>query len=119
MRDIANLRSLQRLVIGGNPITDKGLAHLGQLRKLKYLGLYSLPITDAGLKHLRDLQQLECLVLTKTAIGDPGLRYLGQLPKLKRVRLPNNIWLERTRNGLITSEWESRLGNQGHKATDR
>jgi hypothetical protein len=88
--DLAHLRtfrSLTRLVVVSNEVTDAGLLHLKDLTGLKsvYLGVYSglCPITDKGLEPLRSLTNLEELTLRNTHMTGAAIWQLEQkLPKV-------------------------------------
>jgi hypothetical protein len=53
LRHLSNLRCLQRLILAGCPITDKGLSHLKRCTKLKSLDVSQTKITSAGMTELR------------------------------------------------------------------
>ncbi len=58
VKHLTGLKHLERLSIGGNGLTDDGVAYLAQLPNLTSLTL-SGTFTDSALKHLRKLQNLE------------------------------------------------------------
>ncbi|RPJ24923.1 MAG: hypothetical protein EHM35_15975 [Planctomycetaceae bacterium] len=60
MRHLTALKHLERLSVGGNGLTDDGVAYLAQLPNLTSLTL-SGTFTDSALVHLRKLQNLELL----------------------------------------------------------
>jgi len=66
------LTQLQALNLGGEKITDLGLAKLGSLGELRSLDLSETQITDKGLQVLRALQKLESLNLWKCQRIDDG-----------------------------------------------
>ncbi|HEX7377851.1 MAG TPA: hypothetical protein VF278_12095 [Pirellulales bacterium] len=69
------------------PITDAGLAYLGNLTHLKYLGLEDSAVTCAGLKHLARMSDLESLNLSGTKVTDKGSKYLADLRRLTSLYL--------------------------------
>jgi hypothetical protein len=71
------------LDLGGTPVTDAGLAVVGQLPHLVRLDLSRSRVTDAGLVHLEKLAYLESLNLYGTRVGDAGLARLVGLTKLR------------------------------------
>lgn len=72
-------RSLKRLYLGNNLITDAGLKSLKKLTQLEELRLEgNLTITDAGLKDLRPLRQLKELRLDGTRCTESEVRQLKQ-----------------------------------------
>jgi Leucine-rich repeat (LRR) protein len=81
LKAIADM-SLRELYVGGNNISDEGLAHLSNMKSLRTLYLPGNPITDAGLHHLYELSSLQELRLSETKITKKGIRALqAQLPK--------------------------------------
>jgi hypothetical protein len=90
--------SLEVLEIGnGLPITDKGLAGIGNLASLKTLDLSLNNITDVSLNHLEGLKSLEELRLTRTGITDKGLSHLLKLNSLKNLDIS---YMDITDDGL-------------------
>jgi hypothetical protein len=94
--DLAHLRQLQHLEelsLGGEYITDAGLAHLRVILPLRRLRLISCAnITDDGLAHLHQLP-LEHFALVggakgyKSLITDVGFQHISQLPRLRVLEL--------------------------------
>ena len=63
-------------------ITDVGLQHVAELTSLQALVLNGSDITDAGLVHLKGLTKLKGLVLIGTKVSAEGVNDLKQvLPK--------------------------------------
>jgi len=79
---LGGLRSLERLEIRDNGLTDDDLRHLAGLTQLKTLQLQDNAITDKGLNHLKDLYNLEKLVHNKP-LGREGIDILSQMPSLE------------------------------------
>lgn len=90
LSQVARLRHLKRLYLGGGKITDDGLAQLQGLTDLRLLVLWGNPITGDGLKHLRHLQNLKHLDLSRTRVTDSRLADLGNLTGLERLDIPVN-----------------------------
>lgn len=97
---LKELKSLSRLSLCGDNITDGGLAHLKGLSSL--YGLYlndcndclamtdyrcAAKVTDAGLVHLKELTGLQELRIFDANITDAGLENLRGLKKLTYIRL--------------------------------
>ncbi|WP_346236962.1 c-type cytochrome domain-containing protein [Niabella insulamsoli] len=59
MERIGKLKSLLRLYIDGNPITDRGLQYLKGLSNLQYINLSGTAITGKGLLALQALKSLK------------------------------------------------------------
>jgi internalin A len=53
VKELAGLKTLQALELGGTQVTDAGLKHLAGLKDLQTLDLSNTPVTAAGEKELR------------------------------------------------------------------
>ena len=73
--------------LGGQALTDEGLAHVAQLDNVARLHLKGTKITDAGLAHLKGLTGLRRLHLETTAVGDAGIENLKGLTELEYLNL--------------------------------
>src|SRR5208282_6620635 len=93
MKGSINLQSLSLLnQRGTSKISGEGLHHVKNLPQLEELLLCNAPITDAGLAQIGELAQLKALHLSNWAsqwpsgqpprVTDAGLRHLGKLTKL-------------------------------------
>jgi hypothetical protein len=87
LRELKDLKGLQRLRLGYTEITDLGLKELKELKGLQELGLSCTQITDAGLKELKELKGLQALWLNDTLITNAGLKDLKELKGLKTLGL--------------------------------
>jgi hypothetical protein len=88
LKELKELKGLQRLYLGGTQITDAGLKELKELKGLQGLWLDDThQITDAGLKELKGLDGLRSLGLASTQITDAGLKHLKELKDLQRLIL--------------------------------
>ena len=74
MKELRNLKTLQRLELGNTSVTDKGLPELKNLVNLQWLDLSLTTLTDAGLIELIDLNNLQVLGLASTRITEQGGR---------------------------------------------
>ena len=80
---LQDLRRVEILYLGFQPISNEGLTHLRNLRSLKHLNLCGTMITDDGLSNLTVFPNLEYLAIEFTDVSDVGLRYVGQLERLR------------------------------------
>jgi hypothetical protein len=87
LKDLAQFKSLQLLVLRNTNIGDAGLAHLAGLTTLQELALGGTKVTDAGLKHLAGLGKLRGLELGVTRVTDAGLKELTALAGLEHLYL--------------------------------
>ena len=71
------------LHLGDRPVSDQGLAQLGDCKHLRRLDLRHSKITDASAALISSMKSLEYLNLVGTGIGDAGLARLKELPALK------------------------------------
>jgi hypothetical protein len=85
-----NCSSLKGLCVGGNRITDSGIAKLTSLSNLDLLDIENAAITDKGLEPLLKLRKLRTLWLNNTSITDAGIKAIAEnCPKLKSLRVAN------------------------------
>jgi hypothetical protein len=83
-----NCRLLEGLSVGGNGITDAGVAQLKSLTHLEGLEIENASVTDKGLQPLFSLKNVQSLRLNKTSITDSGLEAITKhFPKLKSLRV--------------------------------
>jgi CHAT domain-containing protein/tetratricopeptide (TPR) repeat protein len=87
LKELRELKSLQDLDLGGTQVTDAGLTELKQLKSLQWLYLLGTRVTDAGLKELKELKSLKALSLNRTQITDAGLTELKELKSLHTLDL--------------------------------
>src|SRR5262245_61740851 len=85
---LKQIKDLKYLSVGGNFLTDKGIAVLAEISQLTHLHLINLPdVTDRGVDKLADLAALERLTLNGVRVTDQGLKRFGQLKKLQHLNL--------------------------------
>jgi hypothetical protein len=89
LRYLADVPTVERVLLSNTKVTDEGLRYLLACPKLKGLQLEGLPITDEGLTQLLALKELETITLSGTKITDAGLAHLAKLPNLKRIWVRN------------------------------
>jgi len=75
------------LELSHSPVTNKGLAEVGDLTSLEYLGLKSTAVSDSGMRHLSTLRSLRELRLTNTEVTDAGLEELSHIGSLEAILL--------------------------------
>lgn len=97
--NLRGLRTVRRLDLGSNPVTDEGIKHIEGLTDLRELDLNMYRstglgqgehvgrISDAGLASLRGLSGLEKLVLFGVPMTDAGLAHLAGLTNLRELDL--------------------------------
>jgi Leucine-rich repeat (LRR) protein len=84
---LQNLRSLKRLRLSSDDISDNATNALKRLTELRCLNVAGSSITDTGLANLASLPHLEELTLDFTRITNAGLPVLAELPHLKKLEL--------------------------------
>lgn len=91
---ILKLKDLDTLGLCGGPISERGLARLGQLPNLRILFLeYNRAIKDGSISKLRKLRSLEQLWISNTNISDKDLASLVTLPNLRFIDLSDDLML--------------------------
>ena len=86
LRDLRRLRALQGLFTSAKPISEEGLATIGEFTALHWLSLVDAGrITDRSLPRLGKLANLEFLVLTGAPVKGESLGHLTGLRRLKWV----------------------------------
>jgi hypothetical protein len=92
LKELAGLKGLQALDLGGTNVTDAGLKQLAALKGLETLSLFGCEeVTDAGLKELVDLKGLKELNLSHTKVTDVGLKDLADFKGLQAL-LIDRTW---------------------------
>jgi len=90
MVHLAQINSLEYLVLPHRDITDKGIAQIAKLKNLKYLwvgcGTNSL-LTDKALQHLSKLQSLEYVHIGGRGFTDAGMDDLAKLTNLRKLNI--------------------------------
>jgi hypothetical protein len=88
---LASLRSqsgIKTLHLGGETITDKGLASVAELTDLRELVIWwAMAITDAGVPHLSFLPKLRMVDISLSPLTDEAVRHLSKLPALEDLHL--------------------------------
>ena len=84
LKELKNLKDLQKLSLRGTKITNAGLKDLKELPQLTTLDVGFTKISDAGLKELKELKELNTLFLFNTKVTAAGVGELKKaLPKLE------------------------------------
>ena len=86
LKELAGLKSLQALDLGGTKMTDAGLKELAGLKSLQALNLRHTQVTHAGLKELAGLK-LKTLVLPFTLTDNDLEHYLAAIEPPTRLSL--------------------------------
>ncbi|MBL8796036.1 MAG: sigma-70 family RNA polymerase sigma factor [Planctomycetia bacterium] len=98
---------LETLVVAGDALTDRGLAHLKGLAALHTLRLHLTPLTDQGLRHLPEMPALRRLTLDCQQDDSEALPVMGN-PLRGQVTTPEG--LKAVPTGLITDAGLKPLG---------
>lgn len=85
--ELAQLTSLQCLVLKESPVGDADVSHLARLTDLEELYLDGTDVTDDGVRDLVNLKKLNWLSLRRTHITDAGLVSAGKLTALNGLDL--------------------------------
>jgi hypothetical protein len=84
LASIARLTELRELFIWwGSGVTDAGVARIGRLPRLQYVNISNSALTDLGVGHLADLPALEELSLQGKTFTDASLVHLARAKRLK------------------------------------
>jgi len=123
LAQMAVMRKLRKLEIGGSKLTDAGMANLASMTGLRELQISApglefsnprsdgdLKITKAGLAHLAALKNVETLTMVPCrAVRGDGLASLGEMTSLRSLTIATNprVWvspLRKTPANLIDAE---------------
>ena len=109
--------NLEKLIIWGADISDRGLSDLAKCRKLKTIWLLDTDIHGEGLKQLSALEQLEELNLSGTRVTASSLQPLKAVPTLKslsvaRTGVSKQEALEYYQAGCVHSGWGDRTDDR-------
>jgi hypothetical protein len=86
--ELRTQRGIKTLHLGGETITDKGLASVAELTDLRELFIWwATGITDAGVGHLKRLPRLRMVDINLSPLSDESLRDLAELPALQDLHL--------------------------------
>jgi Leucine-rich repeat (LRR) protein len=85
--ELADMESLQSLLLYNTNATDAGLKGFGRLCKLQTLDLSYSSVGDEGLRELANCRELTVLKLENARITDAGLRHLSGLANLRTLIL--------------------------------
>lgn len=75
---LASMTALEWLNLDNTHINDEALPHLAGLTKLTFLHLGSTAVTDAGMHHLVTLKALKDLKVTRTAVTEEGVEVIKE-----------------------------------------
>lgn len=89
VRHLAGLTELKELSISRTQLTDESLAVIGQLKNLEQLGIEECKLTGTGLKQLASCTKLRDIWFGGNPITDEHLPELAKLASLEAVFLPD------------------------------
>lgn len=98
---------LETLVVAGDALTDRALAHLKGLAHLRTLRLYLTPVSDQGLRHIQEMPALRRLTLDCQQDDEEALLQLGNPLRGQVVTLEG---MKQLPTGQITDEGLKQLG---------
>jgi Leucine-rich repeat (LRR) protein len=78
---------LREVLLNHSTITDAGLAHLGKIKSLEKLWLYNTKISDEGILHLQYSSSLRDLTVGETSVSNVGVAALGKVTSLESLYL--------------------------------
>jgi hypothetical protein len=85
---LRNQSGIKTLHLGGDTVTDKGLASVAEFTDLRELVIWwATNITDAGVAHLSLLPKLRMVDISLSSLTDEGVRHLSTLPALDDLNL--------------------------------
>lgn len=88
---LANIRSLEDLMLSNAKISDEGLAVLQRLPNLRALDLKSNELSNDGLVALGQFPKLRELSIRSKLIDDEGLVHLGKLTQLQSLTIAGKV----------------------------
>lgn len=91
IRRLAQLQTLQHLVLRGAECTGAGLEAFAGHPELSILDLDGSSVTDESLSHVTKIPKLNSLFLRFTSIGDAGVANLEGIPELNVLHLDGSL----------------------------
>ena len=89
--------TIRTLQMGGETITDKGLASVSGMTDLRELFIWwALGITDDGMAHLARLPRLKLVDISLSGLTDEGVRHLAEIPMLEELSLEGRKFTDRS-----------------------
>jgi hypothetical protein len=108
---LAGQTGIRTLQIGGQHLTDRSMASIGQMTSLEELVIFpASEITDAGLAHLLGLNNLKVLFMTDSMVVEAPRfsdRALTYLKGMKRLR---TLWIRQDQDGMTDAGVASLAG---------
>ncbi len=105
IQQLAQMPSLESILLRRSMITDRGLAVLRHTPKLKEIDFGAEWITGSGFKHLAQCQDLWRIEIQSTAIKDRHIEHLQELENLRELEIRN------TQLGDLACKHFSRIPN--------
>lgn len=81
---------LRKLDLYDSPVSDRGIAEIGNMQNLESLDLSYTNITDKGAKNLEKLQKLRRLSMKYCNVGDEAMESIAKLKNLELLNLKAN-----------------------------
>lgn len=79
MKEISDLKHLNKLHLEHTAITDEGIARMGNMPNLEYLNLIGTKVSDASIKKLAEFKSLRSLYVWQSALTEEGIAELKKL----------------------------------------
>jgi hypothetical protein len=79
---LPGVRSVQRLTIESDLVTDKAMSNIAELGNLKMLHIASAQITDKGLADLPSIDEWQLFVLQCPRVSDAGMTHVAALKRI-------------------------------------
>jgi hypothetical protein len=102
IKEIAQIKTLEYLMLDGSDIDGKSLAPLRDLKKLKQLSIDGESIDDKAISFVADLPQIAVLLLSNTNISDESIATLSRCQKLELLAIGKTKISKEGRNELIS-----------------
>jgi hypothetical protein len=87
MQHLRGLTKLEKLILGGDKISDEGIAVLKTMPDMEVLQMRCTNMTDAGLKNIANLRKLRVLDLYTAPVTNDGMKLVGKLADLHELTL--------------------------------
>jgi serine/threonine protein kinase/Leucine-rich repeat (LRR) protein len=100
LKTLGGIPSLRLLILGDNPITDRGLAELHNLTALEVLNIGGQGITAEGMTFIAKLPSLVTLTLRAAQVDSLGLSRLKEVATLESLTLEGEPFSDSCVDGL-------------------
>jgi hypothetical protein len=97
LQALGSQSGVRTLQLGGNTVTEKGLASVARMTDLRELVIWwASGIDDAAVAHLGRLPRLQLLDIGNSSITDDGLAHLVKLPNLQSLGIEGRKFTDRS-----------------------